>query len=405
MAKPEGKHYTNVRAGKYTRADIPKVERHNERKNLEYENLNIDLDRTDMNIYFKKPTKSYSATFDEMIEEGIISTKGLKSNAVHYGELLFDVNTAYFEERGGYQYASEFFAKAYAYAVKEVGGEEYILSAVMHADERNAAVSEQLGKDVYHYHLHVVYIPVVQKEVKWSKRCKNQSLVGTVKEVINQVSHSKKWKSEKIVGEDGKSHLVKSYSMLQDKFFEYMSKCGYTDVERGIKGSTTKHLSSIEFMRNQEQMRLDSVLKKKVKVKSIDNIETKSVMFGGGKLMVDEEEFGNIKTLAQRQVVSVSKERKLMKKNQQLKEDIKALQHTHQLVKAELADYKSVRKQLVEKTNVMRVVELENFQKGVYQFLEKYGIRNQFDAFMKGLIKQKNIKKQKKGVGKPEESK
>lgn len=170
----------------------------------------------------------------------------------------------------------------------------------MHADERNAAVSEQLGKDVYHYHLHVVYIPVVQKEVKWSKRCKDQSLVGTVKEVINQVSHSKKWKSEKIVGEDGKSHLVKSYSMLQDKFFEYMSECGYTDVERGIKGSTTKHLSSIEFMRNQEQMRLDSVLKKKVKVKSIDNIETKSVMFGGGKLMVDEEEFGNIKTLAQR---------------------------------------------------------------------------------------------------------
>ena len=29
----------------------------------------------------------------------------------------------------------------------------------MHADERNRAMSDALGQDVYHYHLHVVYIP------------------------------------------------------------------------------------------------------------------------------------------------------------------------------------------------------------------------------------------------------
>ncbi len=55
-------------------------------------------------------------------------------------------------------------------AVAEVGDEKYILSATMHADERNKALSEQLGKDVYHYHLHVVYIPVVQKEILYSKQ-------------------------------------------------------------------------------------------------------------------------------------------------------------------------------------------------------------------------------------------
>ena len=46
-----------------------------------------------------------------------------------------------------------------------VGGEQYILSAVMHADEHNRAMSEALGEDVYHYHLHVVYIPVVEKQI------------------------------------------------------------------------------------------------------------------------------------------------------------------------------------------------------------------------------------------------
>jgi SrtB family sortase len=49
-------------------------------------------------------------------------------------------------------------------AVKEIGGEECVLSAVMHADERNRAASDQLGRDVFHYHLHVVYIPVVDED-------------------------------------------------------------------------------------------------------------------------------------------------------------------------------------------------------------------------------------------------
>lgn len=65
------------------------------------------------------------------------------------------------------------------------------MSAVMHADERNRAMSEALGEDVYHYHLHVVYIPVVEKEIRWTKRCKDKSLVGKVKETVMQVSMSK----------------------------------------------------------------------------------------------------------------------------------------------------------------------------------------------------------------------
>ena len=67
----------------------------------------------------------------------------------------------------------------------------------MHADERKPGyVRNKLGQDVFHYHLHVVYIPVVEKQILWSKRCKDKSLVGTVKETIMQVSSSKKWLSK-----------------------------------------------------------------------------------------------------------------------------------------------------------------------------------------------------------------
>ena len=92
--------------------------------------------------------------------------------------MVFDVNTAYFDEHGGYDYAKDFFKEAYSMAVQEVGGEQYILSAVMHADELNKSLSEEFDRDVYHYHMHVTYIPIVEKEIKWTKRCKDKDLVA-----------------------------------------------------------------------------------------------------------------------------------------------------------------------------------------------------------------------------------
>ena len=168
--------------------DVAKVQEHNEREKDSYSNQDIDTTQTYRNIHFKAPTDSYAAMFDQMIADGVISTRGLKADAVKYGELIFDVNSAYFHNHGGYEYAKQFYTDAYKAAVEIVGGEQYILSAVMHADERNRAMSEALGQDVYHYHLHVVYIPVVEKQILWSKRCKDKSLVGTVKETIMQVS-------------------------------------------------------------------------------------------------------------------------------------------------------------------------------------------------------------------------
>ena len=247
--------------------DVAKVQEHNEREKDSYSNQDIDTTQTHRNVHFKKPTDSYAAMFDQMIADGVISTRGLKADAVKYGELLFDVNSAYFHNHGGYEYAKQFYADAYKAAVEIVGGEQYILSAVMHADERNRAMSEALGEDVYHYHLHVVYIPVVEKQILWSKRCKDEFLRGTVKETITQVSRSKKWESKPVLDENGnpmlnakgKKILKSCYSVLQDDFFNFMRAAGYTDVERGERGSTEEHLTVTQFKLQAEQHRLETV--------------------------------------------------------------------------------------------------------------------------------------------------
>ena len=252
-----------VRNGQYRRGGLNKRERHNERKNADYMNEDIIKERAEYNVHFKQPTGGYESTFDAMVADKTISTRGLGKDPFIVDELVFDVNSAYFENHGGYEYAKSFFEEAYRCAVEEIGGEQYVLSAVMHADERNRALSEQLGRDVYHYHLHVVYIPVVDKEIYFKKNNKDPELAGKLREVIKQVSHSKKWPKLKQLDENGeavrnakgKAVLVNSYSLLQDHFYEHMREAGYTDFERGERGSTAEHLTVLEYKTQQETER------------------------------------------------------------------------------------------------------------------------------------------------------
>ena len=183
MARGDGIHRTSARNARMKDTDIDNAQAHNEREKSSYVNQDIVPERTPYNVHFKTPTAGYKEMFEQMRSDGVISTRGLKADAEKFGELIFDVNSAYFFNHGGYEFAKQFYADAYKAAIKIVGGEQYVLSAVMHADERNRAMSDALGQDVYHYHLHVVYIPVVEKQILWSKRCKDKSLVGTVKEV------------------------------------------------------------------------------------------------------------------------------------------------------------------------------------------------------------------------------
>ena len=267
MARNDGVDRTSVRNLAVSDKAVGNTQQHNEREKDSYRNPDIIPQRVAWNVHFKKPAASYTDLFAQMEANGTISTRGLKPDATHYCELIFDVNSAYFDNYGGYEFAKQFYEDAYKAAVQIVGGEQYILSAVMHADEINRAMTEALGREVYHYHLHVVYVPVVEKQILWSKRCKDKALVGTVKETVMQVSRSKKWASKPLLDDagkpvlqkSGKPVLKKSYSVLQDDFFNYMRNAGYTDVERGERGSTEEHLTVTQFKVRREQERLDTL--------------------------------------------------------------------------------------------------------------------------------------------------
>lgn len=337
----------SVRNVNLTATQISNTQRHNEREKESYVNPDIMPERTKLNVHFKQPTDNYSAIFKQMKEDKTISTRGLKADAHLFGELIFDVNSAYFHNHGGYEFAKDFYKDAYKAAINIVGGEQYILSAVMHADERNSAMSEALDQDVYHYHLHVVYIPVVEKQILWTKRCKDKSLVGTVKETITQVSSSKKWQShpaldengQPILQKNGKPVLRKSYSILQDDFFNAMRAAGYKDIERGKRGSSEEHLTVTQFKVAREQERLkvlDGQIERKTetlhkiehKTKAqkaiaasfadIDSMGKKNLL---SKIELSQQEVSQLKQLAKNDLLAESKVKDLQRDLQTAKRD------------------------------------------------------------------------------------
>ena len=246
-------NYSVARVETYTKTSISKAERHNERKNKSYSNMNVDLTQTPNNIHYKRCETTYNEKLKELIDSKQVSLRGLRDNAKLFDELIFDINSDYFEKHGSYEFAKEFYERAFHFAEEEMGTDN-IISAVMHADEINTALTEEYGKTIYHYHLHVVALPVVRKEVKWTKKCKDKSLIGTTKEVINQVSHSNKWKSEQQLDNQGKpvydkkgnAVLIKSYSLSYEDLFIKQKLETSLEEQKKIDSTNKKLLSQYE---------------------------------------------------------------------------------------------------------------------------------------------------------------
>lgn len=331
MAKNSNADMSCARVKKYTSSDVSKAERHNERKNETYENLNVIAERIPYNVHFKEPTApTYMEQLKQMEQDGKVSLRGLRKDATLFNEIVIDVNTMYFERNGGYEYAKQFYEEAFHF-IEEKFGADNVISAVMHADEINLAATEDLGKEVYHYHLHAMVLPVVEKEILWSKRCKDPGLRGTVKEVVNQISHSKKWKSDiplvdekgnPLLRKNGKPMFRASYSILQDELFNHMTEKGFKGFQRGEYGSTAEHLTSLQYQIKQDTQRLDKlqqrIQKEQVKYKSshqifktyneIDSMGQKTFT---GKMAISKEDYKELTTLAKEGITSRAEIKKL----------------------------------------------------------------------------------------------
>ena len=63
-------NYSVARVETYTKTSITKAERHNERKNKSYSNMNVDLEQTQNNIHYKRCETTYNEKLKEFVLKG-----------------------------------------------------------------------------------------------------------------------------------------------------------------------------------------------------------------------------------------------------------------------------------------------------------------------------------------------
>ena len=199
--------YAIIRNTKYKRENLKGIFRHNERRNKNYSNDNINKEKSYLNYSIKSPQYSYEKEFDRIREK--YNLKGqIKTVSNIACEYIITSDHDYFEKIGEEE-TKRFFETAYKFVAEYKNlGEQYILSAKVHMDEQTP-------------HMHLIFLPVVHTTDKKGNP-------------IDKLACSEFWKAKD------------SYRQLQDAFYKYMVENGF-DLQRGLpKEETNRQHYSVE---------------------------------------------------------------------------------------------------------------------------------------------------------------
>ena len=224
-----------IRNTKYKRENLKGIYRHNERKNKNYSNDNIDKERSYLNYSIKSPKYRYDKEFDRLKEK--YNLKGqIKTVSNIACEYIITSDKQFFKEIGEEE-TRRYFETAYKFVseYKDLG-EQYIISAKVHMDEETP-------------HMHLIFLPVVHTTDK-----KGNS--------IDKLACSEFWKAKD------------SYRQLQDAFYKYMVENGF-ELQRGLPKEETnrQHYSVEEYKKITNFKETKEVLKNmKLELPDVPNI-------------------------------------------------------------------------------------------------------------------------------------
>lgn len=237
--------YAIIRNENYKMGQLGLIYRHNERKNTNYSNKDINKQNSIKNYSIKSINTSYQKAFKILKEQ--YNLKGQIKKVSNVMCELIITSDKYFFDLIGENETKRYFQRAYDF-VKDYQnlGEQYIVSAKVHLDETTP-------------HLHIVFIPVIHKLDRKSGK------------MIDKISCSEFWK-----GKD-------SYKKLQDSFYKCVRDNGF-DLERG-KSNNLEHLSTekLKQITNYENIKYEL---KNNKIKEVDNTNLQMVVAQNKKLVV-----------------------------------------------------------------------------------------------------------------------
>jgi hypothetical protein len=216
--------YAIIRNSNYKKDNLSGLYKHNERKNTNYSNEDIDKNRSNLNYSIKYCSTTYSNKLKQLIKQYNLKGRIISTTNVMC-EFIITSDKEFFE-RIGEKETQRYFQTAYNFVAGYQNlGSDFIISAKVHMDEVTP-------------HMHLVFVPVIHKVNIESGKDERK------------IACSEYWK-----GKD-------SYKRLQDSFYNYITKSGF-DLERGrtrdIEHLSTKQLKEItEYESIKQELKKDN---------------------------------------------------------------------------------------------------------------------------------------------------
>lgn len=281
--------YAIIRNANYKKDNLAGLYKHNERKNINYSNKDINKNNSLKNYSIKQCNTTYSNALKLLQQENHLQGRIIKTTNV-ICEFIITSDKDFFEQIGEEE-TKRYFQTAYNFVAdyKELG-EKNILSAKVHMDENTP-------------HLHLIFVPVIHKLDKKSGK------------QIDKIACSEYWK-----GKD-------SYKQLQDNFYKYITNNGF-DLERG-KSQKIEHLSTEKL----KQITNYDNIKYELKNEQVQpmNIKDTSLILNQNKELIEYTH--KLKVQLSKSYIAINKIEELQKQNINLKTENEKLKNENYRLK------------------------------------------------------------------------
>ena len=249
--------YAILRFAKYKGPEIGHIEAHNERTKEKYaSNPDVDTTRSHMNFHLVTPRWSYEQEIRHRIR---MAGCRVRKDSVKFVDTLVTVSPEF--AKAHEPEMPEYFNRAFEF-LKERIGEENIISAVVHMDEKTP-------------HLHATVVPIVAGERVRRKR---------------EGERKYETKSGPRLSADDVMRRTKLHE-YQNSYAAAMEPFG---LQRGIVGSTAKHQANSDYYRQQVIRYEEDIAKLQADVeKAQEGRNTILSWFGKGDLAKAKKELSD----------------------------------------------------------------------------------------------------------------
>lgn len=272
--------YAIIRNANYKKDNLAGLYKHNERKNTNYSNKEINKNYSLKNYSIKQCNTTYLNALKKLQQENNLQGRIIKTTNV-VCEFIITSDKEFFKNIGEKE-SERYFQTAHNFVANYKSlGEKYILSSKVHLDETTP-------------HLHLVFVPVVHAKDKNGNP-------------IEKIACSQYWK-----GKD-------SYRQLQDNFYSYMVEHGF-DLERGnTKNNVHIPIETLKQVTNYDNIKYEL---NNEKIKPIETTNMNLIRKQNKELI---EHTNKLKVQLSKSYSAINKIEHLQKENTVLKHENKKL--------------------------------------------------------------------------------